>query len=164
MSANDNVFEDFKSLFLIFIYILSYILIYLNVSMPCIGCLSDCLWYENSTVLILYNQALIGCIIVILIFILCFMIIEKDNNTISYIYTILFILFLIPILMFLNLAKREYSVTAQYIFILYFLCFILLFLFRKKNIFLTGAFKAILLLLPHFFLILISFETLLLCD
>lgn len=151
MYTNNNIFKDLKPLFLIFMYILSFILIDLSLSLPCaINGFNDS-GYSKPIVPLVYNHTLLSSLLIIIIFILCFIIQQEYSYRSSYIYIIFFILFLIPILFFFDLADRDYSLVAIYMLRLYAFFLMLFFIFKQKSMFLRGAFNAMLLLLPHFF-------------
>lgn len=171
MYARNNIFQDLKIIFLVFIYIISFVLIYLNLLLPC-EVNGYSIYYRPGTML-LYDNILYSSLLIIIIFILCFIILEGYSyiNKGKYIIYIVFILFLIPVLFFFDISDRDFSLRAKYILGIYSFSLILLFLLKQilfflkqKSMFINGAFYALMLLLPHIFLMFISFDAYLLCS
>lgn len=171
MYARNNIFQDLKIIFLVFIYIISFVLIYLNLLLPCEVNGYDDIYYRPGTML-LYDNVLYSSLLIIIIFILCFILLEGYSyiNKGKYIIYIMFVLFLIPVLFFFDIADRDFSLRAKYILGIYSFSLILLFLLKQilfflkhKSMVINGAFYALMLLLPHIFLMFISFDAYLLC-
>ncbi len=129
MYSSNNIFQDLKIIFLVLMYIISFVLIYLNLLLPCeVNGYNEGIYFRPGTML-LYDNVLYSSLLIIIIFILCFILLEGYSyiNKGKYIIYIMFVLFLIPVLFFFDIADRDFSLrvyTRNIFFFSYFIIFI----------------------------------------